>query len=122
MAKSLRSKPKLRAKSVKRKAEFSTFVNDRDQRLAEKMKANLEKQKLKAQQEASETAESTGTAENGENAMDEVKSAEAGGDNEQEATKPKKISLLDVSTGGRKRSSKDKYKKKNRAKSMTLRF
>lgn len=45
MGKSLRSKPKLRAKSVKRKGEFAKFVDARNVRLAEKVKANLEKQK-----------------------------------------------------------------------------
>lgn len=44
MAKSLRSKPKLRAKSVKRKGEFTKFVDDRNARLAEKTRLNLQKQ------------------------------------------------------------------------------
>lgn len=37
MAKSLRSKSKLRAKSVKRKGEFTKFVDDRNKRIAEKL-------------------------------------------------------------------------------------
>lgn len=45
MAKSLRSKPKLRAKSVKRGGEFAKLSEERAARLAEKMKANLDKQK-----------------------------------------------------------------------------
>ncbi|OBA19078.1 hypothetical protein METBIDRAFT_33687 [Metschnikowia bicuspidata var. bicuspidata NRRL YB-4993] len=44
MANSLRSKPKLRAKSVKRKGEFTKFVDDRNARLAEKTRLNLQKQ------------------------------------------------------------------------------
>lgn len=44
MAKSLRSKPKLRAKSLKRKGEFSKASDERSARLASKLKANLEKQ------------------------------------------------------------------------------
>lgn len=50
MGKSLRSKPTLRAKSVKRKGEFHDFVEARDARLAEKMKADLERQKNEAAQ------------------------------------------------------------------------
>ena len=42
MAKSLRSKPKLRAKSIKRKNEFSKFVDSRNERLAQRMKVNEE--------------------------------------------------------------------------------
>lgn len=45
MAKSLRSKPKLRAKSVKRKGEFLKATDARNERLAEKMKQNLVKQR-----------------------------------------------------------------------------
>lgn len=45
MAKSLRSKPKLRAKSVKRNGEFAKLNEARNARLAEKLKANLDKQK-----------------------------------------------------------------------------
>lgn len=54
MAKSLRSKPKLRAKSIKRKGEFTKFVDDRNSRLADKVRANLEQQKgeKKAEEEA----------------------------------------------------------------------
>lgn len=49
MAKSLRSKPKLRAKSIKRKGEFAAFVDGRNARLAEKDRQNL--LKLKAAKE-----------------------------------------------------------------------
>lgn len=55
MAKSLRSKPKLRAKSVKRKGEFAKLNDARTARIAEKLKANLEKQKEDNMEEAVET-------------------------------------------------------------------
>lgn len=48
MGKSLRSKPKLRAKSVKRGGEFAKFVDSRNERIAQRMKANLDKQKAEA--------------------------------------------------------------------------
>lgn len=44
MAKSLRSKSKLRAKSIKRKGEFSKYVDGRNQRLAQKMVEHAQKQ------------------------------------------------------------------------------
>ncbi|KAG7664467.1 uncharacterized protein J8A68_002023 [[Candida] subhashii] len=44
MAKSLRSKSKLRAKSVKRKGEFSKFVDDRNKRIADKLAKETVKQ------------------------------------------------------------------------------
>lgn len=54
MAKSLRSKPKLRAKSTKRKGEFTKAVDERNTRLAEKVRANLEKQGAEKAAEAME--------------------------------------------------------------------
>ncbi|CEP24714.1 unnamed protein product [Cyberlindnera jadinii] len=45
MAKSLRSKPKLRAKSIKRGKEFQKAVDERQNRLANKLKEDLLKQK-----------------------------------------------------------------------------
>lgn len=48
MAKSLRSKSKLRAKSVKRQGEFAQYVDARSARLAEKMKAKTAAQTEKA--------------------------------------------------------------------------
>lgn len=56
MAKSLRSKPKLRAKSVKRNGEFAKLAEARSARLAEKLKANLDKQK-EDQMEETEAAD-----------------------------------------------------------------
>lgn len=44
MAKSLRSKPKLRAKSVKRNSEFQKFVDGRNERLAAKMAEHTRQQ------------------------------------------------------------------------------
>lgn len=44
MGKSLRSKSKLRAKSVKRVGEFSDFVDARNARLAEKLKKKTDAQ------------------------------------------------------------------------------
>ncbi|ODV95811.1 hypothetical protein PACTADRAFT_49259 [Pachysolen tannophilus NRRL Y-2460] len=41
MAKSLRSKSKLKAKSVKRKGEFQKKYDERSERIAAKVKANL---------------------------------------------------------------------------------
>lgn len=44
MAKSLRSKSKLQAKSVKRKGEFSKYVDDRNKRIAAKLAEETKKQ------------------------------------------------------------------------------
>ncbi|GEQ72055.1 hypothetical protein JCM33374_g5741 [Metschnikowia sp. JCM 33374] len=57
MAKSLRSKPKLRAKSVKRKGEFTKFVDDRNARLAERTRLNLQKQNEEKMADAAPTEE-----------------------------------------------------------------
>lgn len=114
MAKSLRSKPKLRAKSIKRKAEFSQFVNDRDLRLSDKIQANLEKQKLKKEQEQQEAKEAA-TEEEGaknDNAMEEDAKAE-------------KINLKTISTAGGKRNSRTaraKGKKTKKGKHSVLKF
>lgn len=55
MGKSLRSKSKLRAKSIKRKAEFSEYVDKRNQRISDKLaestKAQDELKKQKKQEE-----------------------------------------------------------------------
>lgn len=51
MGKSLRSKPKLRAKSIKRAGEFAKFVDSRNERIAQRMKDNLEKQKAETMEE-----------------------------------------------------------------------
>lgn len=41
----------MRAKSIKRKNEFSKFVDSRNERLAQRMKVNLEKQKEETMEE-----------------------------------------------------------------------
>lgn len=94
MAKSLRSKPKLRAKSIKRKAEFANFVNDRDLRLAEKIQANLEKQKAKKEQEKAESSQ----------------------DKPAEEQKYQPIDFKSISTAGGKRNSKGERKKGKKGK------
>ena len=81
MAKSLRSKPKLRAKSIKRNNEFAKFVDERDQRLVAKIQANLERQKAQAEaeaktNEAGNAVENAETAETDASAMDEDKPQE----------------------------------------------
>lgn len=57
MGKSLRSKSKLRAKSIKRKAEFSEYVDQRNKRISEKLiestKAQEELKKQKKQEDGS---------------------------------------------------------------------
>ncbi|KAI5967824.1 uncharacterized protein KGF55_000056 [Candida pseudojiufengensis] len=53
MAKSLRSKSKLQAKSVKRKGEFSKFVDERNKRIAEKLlKETAKQEEAKKQKQA----------------------------------------------------------------------
>lgn len=116
MAKSLRSKPKLRAKSIKRKAEFSQFVNDRDLRLSEKIQANLEKQKLKKEQEQQEAKEAG--AEQEENKAEDAMEG-------QEESKPEKINLKEISTAGGKRNSRTaraRGKKAKKGKHSVLKF
>lgn len=55
MGKSIRSKPNLRAKSIKRKGEFAKAVGDRNERIAKRMQDNLEKQKAEEMDTAVET-------------------------------------------------------------------
>lgn len=103
MAKSLRSKPKLRAKSIKRKGEFAKFVEERDSRLAEKNQLHLAKQKQS--EAASEEAMEQDSA--GPDAMAEDPPAE-----------PKKIS-----TSGPRNNSKNRMRaKKLKAKNRRLKF
>ncbi|ODV78565.1 uncharacterized protein CANTADRAFT_6923 [Suhomyces tanzawaensis NRRL Y-17324] len=63
MAKSLRSKSKLRAKSVKRKGEFANFVDGRNKRLSEKMEQELLKQKEAALAKKKDQADAEGAEE-----------------------------------------------------------
>ncbi|KAK6459230.1 uncharacterized protein RJT20DRAFT_124424 [Scheffersomyces xylosifermentans] len=53
MGKSLRSKSKLRAKSIKRKGEFSKFVDGRNKRIADRLEEETKKQ-IEAKKAASE--------------------------------------------------------------------
>ena len=46
MAKSLRAKSRLQAKSVKRKGEFQNAVNAREQRISERLQQDLINQNL----------------------------------------------------------------------------
>lgn len=48
MAKSIRSKSKLRAKTVKRKNEFGNFVDGRNQRISDKMADHMKTQREEA--------------------------------------------------------------------------
>ncbi|RCK64505.1 hypothetical protein Cantr_00100 [Candida viswanathii] len=62
MAKSLRSKSKLQAKSVKRKGEFSKFVDERNKRIAAKLAEETKKQdELKKQQKKEDNEDETKT-------------------------------------------------------------
>ncbi|KAG5422106.1 hypothetical protein I9W82_001199 [Candida metapsilosis] len=110
MAKSLRSKSKLQAKSVKRKGEFAKYADERSKRLAEKMA------KETAQQEAEKKNNKSKQA-NGEEIMevDDTKD-----ENDQKDANSKK-----VSTSGWRDSNSQRYKQrqlKNKSKKKTLKF
>lgn len=105
MAKSLRSKSKLRAKSVKRKGEFAEFVDQRNKRL------NLKAlEKLKEQKDAA-IAKKQEMIANGE--MEEKSEEPA----EQEKKEEKK-----VSTSGWRGSHSQQFKKRKHKKNRTMRF
>ncbi|KAF3990954.1 hypothetical protein FT663_00890 [Candidozyma haemuli var. vulneris] len=89
MAKSLRSKSKLRAKSIKRKGEFANYANERTARLAAKAKAFEEKQKNQKD----------------EDAMEEEQEEKPEGEAEGES-KPETESLKNVKTSGLKNTSR----------------
>lgn len=56
MAKSLRSKSKLQAKSTKRKGEFSKYVEERSKRIANRLAEETKKQEeAKKQQDPTQT-------------------------------------------------------------------
>ncbi|CCE79602.1 Piso0_001679 [Millerozyma farinosa CBS 7064] len=97
MAKSLRSKSKLKAKSVKRKV-FSTLVDDREKRLASKME-----EKLRQESKAREAA-------GGETPVD---SATAEMETDEKQPEKKKIS-----TSGWRDSRKQQYKKRKKNKHL----
>ncbi|AGO12520.1 AaceriAER180Wp [[Ashbya] aceris (nom. inval.)] len=63
MAKSLRAKTHLKAKSVKRKGVFQKTADARAQRLAEKMKSNLLEQKAGSQSDGKMEIDGDSTAQ-----------------------------------------------------------
>ncbi|KAH3685462.1 hypothetical protein WICPIJ_003577 [Wickerhamomyces pijperi] len=102
MAKSLRSKSKLRAKSIKRGKEFQKAVDERQLRLLEKAKENLLNQKIAEAQAKNNTEGDDIQIDNDE----EVKVAEATG-------------VKKVSTSGQRDARHHNYKmnkKKNHTK------
>lgn len=96
MAKSLRSKVKVRYRALKREAVFSEPEKKRAERIAERARQNLEKQKLKEAEEAEQNAENT----------DAVPAAAPEADETMEVDDKK------ISTSGWKGSRNDGYKKK----------
>ncbi|CDR42234.1 CYFA0S08e05160g1_1 [Cyberlindnera fabianii] len=100
MAKSLRSKSKLKAKSVKRGKEFQAAVDERTKRLHEKAKLDLIKQKQAAGEEVSE----------------DVVAEDAMVDDEEAENKKK------VSTSGTRGSRHQKIKMKKGKKNMHTNF
>ena len=106
MAKSLRSKSKLQAKSVKRKGEFAKYADERSKRIAERLA------KETAKQEAEKTK---GKQDNGQESMD----VDKGGEDGEEGQSQK------VSTSGWRDSNSQRYKQrqlKNKSKKKTLKF
>lgn len=98
MAKSLRSKPRLKAKAVKRKEVYTKEADNRIQRLHEKLQRQLEQQKeQRAEQEQ-------------ENKKDES----------MELDEPNKNTK--ISTSGWRDSRKQRYRRRKAAKSKTLKF
>ncbi|CAK9439429.1 uncharacterized protein LODBEIA_P35540 [Lodderomyces beijingensis] len=98
MAKSLRSKSKLQAKSLKRKGEFQNFVDERNKRIAEKLQKETAEQEVK-KKKAKEDKQDGGS-------MD--------------VDQPKK-----VSTSGWRDSNSQRYKQsklKNKVKKKTMKF
>lgn len=90
MAKSIRSKSKLRAKSIKRKGEFANIVDTRNDRLATKMQEELIKQR----------------------AIAAAKKAEEGTEEQQEEKEAAMdVDQKKVSTSGWRDSRKQIYKK-----------
>ncbi|KAI5969562.1 hypothetical protein CANMA_001412 [Candida margitis] len=107
MAKSLRSKSKLQAKSVKRKGEFAKYVDERSKRIADRLAKETAKQ---------EAEKKKNKQEDGQETMDLDKAAEDG----EEKTHNKK-----VSTSGWRDSNSQRYKQrqlKNKSKKKTLKF
>ncbi|KAI5968825.1 hypothetical protein KGF57_000075 [Candida theae] len=103
MAKSLRSKSKLQAKSVKRKGEFAKYADERSKRLAEKL--------------AKETAKQEAEKKSKQNKEQETMDLDG---QDVDGGKSKK-----VSTSGWRDSNSQRYKQrqlKNKSKKKTLKF
>ncbi|ODQ78262.1 hypothetical protein BABINDRAFT_14853 [Babjeviella inositovora NRRL Y-12698] len=98
MAKSLRSKSKLRAKSVKRKGEFQAAVDDRQKRIVARCEADLKKQNEETEKKKDEDKDE-----------DNVKDVMAV-DETPKSDKP-------VSTSGWRKTRHTAYKQRNNTKS-----
>lgn len=114
MAKSLRSKSKLQAKSVKRKGEFAKFVDARNQRIAEKLHQETLKQEAKKKEER----ENEGKDKDASDATDAAAAAAA---MDVDAEKKEKK----ISTSGWRSSNSQRYKQdqlKKRVKKKVMKF
>ncbi|KAI3406164.2 hypothetical protein KGF56_001006 [Candida oxycetoniae] len=108
MAKSLRSKSKLQAKSVKRKGEFAKYVDARSKRIAEKLAGETKAQEAKKEKKENKEKE---------NESMDVDTNVVADSNSNE--KPK------VSTSGWRASNSQRYKQsklKNKVKKKTMKF
>lgn len=115
MAKSLRSKSKLQAKSVKRKGEFAKFVDARNQRIAEKLHQETLKQEAKKKEER----ENKGKDKDATDASDASPAAAAAMDVDAEKKEKK------ISTSGWRSSNSQRYKQdqlKKRVKKKVMKF
>ncbi|KAH3672291.1 hypothetical protein WICMUC_004386 [Wickerhamomyces mucosus] len=106
MAKSLRSKSKLRFKSIKRGKEFQTAVDERQKRLHEKAKEDLINQKLQEIKNQNNTEGDDIAIDNDDQDQDETKT--------ESSTEVKK-----VSTSGYRTARHHLYKKNNKKKNHT---
>ena len=112
MAKSLRSKSKLQAKSVKRKGEFAKFVDARNQRIAEKLHQETLKQEAKKKEERENEGKD-------KDASDATDAAAAAMDVDAEKKEKK------ISTSGWRSSNSQRYKQdqlKKRVKKKVMKF
>lgn len=101
MAKSMRSKPRIKAKNVMRKKVFSKVADDRVRRLHEKSQKQLERQ-------------------NQQRAEDEPVQANKG-EETMELDEPEKKNQK-ISTSGWRDSRKQRYRRRKASKSKTLKF
>lgn len=115
MAKSLRAKSRLQAKSVKRKGEFQNAVNAREQRISEKLKQDLINQKLKEFRAKNSTKEEDGEEPTME--VDDLASLE-----KKEQTKSQKISTSGWRDARHLNYKRAKKMKKSKKKGSFTRF